>query len=67
MPRQPDRKAILVAVCDMVLGALFVSSRRVTALEHVIGAVAAFAGIRAWSEYWQTRDRYEAWRNRYRR
>jgi hypothetical protein len=67
LPRRAERKAILVAVCDVVLGAVFVGSRRFTALEHVIGAVSALAGIRAWSGYWRARDRYEAWRSRHRR
>ena len=58
---------MLIALADLVFGAVFLGSRQFTALEHVIGALSALGGIKAWCEYWRARDRYEAWRRRYRR
>jgi hypothetical protein len=67
LPRRPERKILLIALGDLVLGAVFVGSRQFTALEHIIGALSALGGIKAWCEYWRARDRYRARRSRYRR
>lgn len=64
MPRQPERKVVLIALCDLVLGAVFLGSSRFTMLEHVIGVLSVFAGVKAWREYWRAKDRYEAWSGR---
>lgn len=58
---------MLIAVGDLVLGAVFLGSPRFTMIEHAFGVLSVIGGVKAWRQYWRARDRYEAWRGRYRR
>lgn len=68
MPRRPEKKEILISVAGLVVGALFLGSPGIAVLERAIfGGFLVFGSIRGWCDYWRERDRYAAWRKRYRR
>jgi hypothetical protein len=67
LPRRPETKVVLVAIIDLVLGAVFLGSSDFSAPERVLGGLMVVGAVKTWCRYWQARDRYAAWRERYRR
>lgn len=67
MRRRLSRKILWTAVLAIAVGAVLRGLSGLGEAGRVVGGLIAISSARDWSVCWAARDRFEAWRKRFRR